>query len=100
MAEKAFGERIDAMVVAGRAGVERVREEHGIVDRGDADVAHRQYMHDELDVVADLENARRLQHRLQKRDRFRLSHLVGREPGAVEETVGAGPTPAWDVTTF
>ena len=39
MAEKAFGQRNDAVVVAGRARVERVREQHGIVDRRDANVA-------------------------------------------------------------
>ena len=79
MAEKAFGERIEAVVVAGRARVERVREKHRVVDRRDANVAHREHMHVELDIVADFEDARRLEQRLQKRDRFCFRHLVGRE---------------------
>ena len=79
MAEKAFGKRIEAVVVAGRARIERVGKQHRVVDRRDANAAHREHMHVELDVVADLENARRLQQRLQKRDRFRFRHLVGRE---------------------
>ena len=45
----------------------------------------------DLDVVADLENARRLEQRFQQRDRFRFRHLVGHEAAAVEEIVGAGP---------
>ena len=98
MAKKALGERSDAMVVAGRARVERVREQHGVVDRRDANAAQRQHVHVELDVVADLEDTRRLEQRLQKRDRFRFRHLVRREAGAVEEIVGAGPVADRDVT--
>ncbi len=78
------------MVVAGRAGVERVREQHGIVDRRDANAAQREHMQVELDVVADLEDARLLEQGLQKRDRFRFRDLVGREARAVEEIGGAG----------
>ena len=97
VAEKAFGKRVDAVVVAGRACVERVREQHGIVDRRDANAAHREHMHVELEVVADLEDARLLEQRLQKRDRFRFRDLVGREARAVEEIVGAGPMADRDV---
>ena len=79
MAEKAFGKRIEAVVVAGRARVERVGEQHGVVDRRDANAAHREHVHVELEVVADLEDARLLEQRLQKRDRFRFRDLVGRE---------------------
>ena len=91
MAEKALGKRVDAVVVAGRACVERVREQHGIVDRRHANAAHRERVHVELEVVADLENARLLEQRLQKRDRFGFRDLVGREARAVEEIGGAGP---------
>ena len=91
MAEKAFGERIETMVVAGRARVEGVREEHRVVDRRDADAAQGEHVHVDLDVVADLENARRFEQRFQKCDRFRFLDLVGRKPGAVEEIVGGHP---------
>ncbi len=96
MAEKARGERIHAVVVAGRARVERVRQKHGVVDRRDANAAHRQHMHVELDIVADLEDARRLEQRLQKRDRFGFRDLVGREAGAIEQ-IGARPMADRDV---
>ena len=89
MAEKALGERIEAMVVAGRARVERVGEEHRVVDRRDADAAQGEHVHVEFDVVADLEDARLLEQRLQERDRFRFRELIGGEAGAVEEIVGA-----------
>ena len=100
MAEKALGERIDAVVVAGRARVERVREQHRVVDRRDANAAHREHMHVELEVVADLEDARLLEQRLQKRDRFRFRDLVGREARAVEEIVGASPMADRDVASL
>ena len=98
MAEKAVGERIEAVVIAGRARVERVREQHRVVDWRNANAAQGEHMHIELDVVADLENARLLEQRLQKRDRFRFRDLVGRKPRAVEEIVGAGPMADRDVT--
>ena len=91
MAEKAFGERNEAMVVAGRARVERVGKQHAIVDRRDADAAQGEHMHVEFEVVADLEDARLLEQRLQKRDRFRFRELIGGEARAVEKIVGAGP---------
>ena len=90
VAEKAIGERNDAVIVSGRAGVERVREQHRVVDRRDANAAQCKDMEVELDVVADLEDARLLEQRLQKRDRFRFRHLPRREARAVEEIVGAG----------
>ena len=52
------------MVVAGRARVERVGEEHRVVDRREANAAQGEHMHVELDVVADLEDARRFEQRL------------------------------------
>ena len=58
------------------------------------------HMHVELEVVADLEDARLLEHRLQKRDRFRFRDLVGREAAAIEEIVGAGLVPDRDVAGF
>src|ERR1700720_3652383 len=99
MAEKAFGERIDPMVVAGRTRVERVREQHGVLDRRDANAAQSEYMHVELDVVADLEDARLLEQRLQKRDPFRFRELVWREACAIEE-IGTGAMADRDVTGF
>ena len=100
VAEKALGKRNEAVVVAGRARVERVRKQHGVVDRRNANAAQREHMHVELDVVADLENARRLKQRLQKRDRFRFRYLVGRKAAAVEKIVGAGPMADRDVAGF
>ena len=57
-------------------------------------------MHVELDVVADLEDARVLEQRLQKRDRFCFRQLVGGEAAAVEEIVGACLVPDRDVAGF
>src|ERR1700677_689915 len=100
MAEKASGERIDAVIVAGRARVERVREQHRVVDRRDANAAHRQHMRVELEVVADLEDARLLEQRLQKRDRFRFLGLIGRKTRYVEEIVSARPMTNRDVASL
>ena len=57
-------------------------------------------MHIELEVVADLENARRLKQRLQKRDRFRLRDLIGRKAGAIKEIVRGSPVADRDVAGF
>ena len=100
MAEKALGERIEAVVVAGRARVERVGEQHRVVDRRDADAAQGEHMHVELEVVADLENARLLEQRLQKRDRFGFRELIGREARAVEKIVSASPMADGNVAGF
>ena len=89
MAEKAFGQRNEAVVVAGRARVERVGKQHRVVDRRDADAAQGEHVHVEFDVVADLEDARLLEQRLQERDRFGFRDLVGGEAGAVEKIVCA-----------
>ena len=89
VAEQALGERIHAVVVAGRARVERVGDQHRVVDRRDVDAALGEHVHVELDVLADLEDARRLEQRLQQRDRFRLRDLAGRKAAAVEEIVRA-----------
>ena len=64
MAEEALGKSVETVVVAGRARVEGVRKKHRVVDRGDANAAQGEHMHVELDVVADLEDARRLKQRL------------------------------------
>ena len=58
------------------------------------------HQHVELDVEPDLENAGRLQERLQERDCFGFGHLVGRGAASAEEIVGADPVPDRDVTGF
>ena len=100
MTEEALGERIEAMIVAGRARVERVGKQHCVVDRRDADAAQGEHMHVEFDVVADLEDARLLEQRLQERDRFRFRELIGGEARAVEKIVFACPMAYGNVAGF
>ena len=88
------------MVVASRARVERVGQQHCVVDRRDADAAQGKHVHVELDVVADLEDARRFQQRLQERDRFGFLDLVGSEAGAIEKIVSAGAMADRDVASL
>ena len=100
MTEKAFGQRIEAMIVAGRARVERVGKQHCVVDRRDADAAQGEHVHVEFEVVADLEDARLLEQRLQERDRFRFRELIGGEARAVEKIVFACPMAYGNVAGF
>ena len=100
MAEKALGERVHAVAAGVVVGVERVGNEHDVVDRRKRDAALSEDQHVELDVQPDLENARRLQERLQERDRFGFRHLVGRGAASAEEIVGADPVPDRDVAGF
>ena len=48
------------------ASVERIGNQHRVVDRRDGHAAMGEDLHAELDVVADLEDARRLHQRLQE----------------------------------
>ena len=100
MAERPVAERVETMVVAGEAAVERIGDEQGVVKRRNGDPALRERHHVELDVVAELENARRLEERLQERERLRFGDLPFDERAAAEQVVGADAVPDRDVAGF
>ncbi len=88
VAEPALGERVHAVAVAGRARIERVGNQHGVVERRDFDAAPGEHVPVEFDVLADLHHARVFEQRLEQRDRLRFVDLAGRETAAAEE-IGA-----------
>ena len=68
------------------AGVERIGHQHRIVDRRDLDAALREDVPVEFGVMGDLEDARRLQQRLQQAERLALGESgPGRRLGAAEK---------------
>ena len=67
VAERPLAERVETVIVAGEAAVERIGDEQRVVERRQGDPALRKRDRVELDVVAELENARRLEQRLQER---------------------------------
>ena len=74
---------IHAMAVP--AAVEDIGQQHGVVDGRHRQAAAGQYMHVEFDIVADLEDGRIVQQRLQPPDRLRL----GQQPGALRRRPAA-----------
>ena len=57
VAEPSLAERVHAVAVAGRAGVEHVGDQHGVVERRDLDAVPGEDVPVELHVLADLEHA-------------------------------------------
>ena len=92
VAEKPLGQFVHAVALERRRGVERVGNQHGVVERGDGDAVPE---HDEvvvLEVLADLQDAGILQHRLQEGERVAERHLrpdAGLRLVAGEEVAGA-----------
>jgi hypothetical protein len=72
MTEVALGELVHAVVV--QAPVERVAQEHGVVEGGDPDPVAGQHLPVVFDVLADLEDVVGLEHGLE-----RVQHLLQRQ---------------------
>ncbi len=72
------------------AGVEHVGDQLRIVGVAQRDAVLRQHDGGEFDVVADLEDAGRFQHRPQRLDRIGMLDLVGREAGVEQARTTAG----------
>ena len=89
VAEPALGERIHAVAVVGRARIERVGNQHGVVERRDFDAAPGEDVPVEFDVLADLHDARVFEQRLEQADRLRFVDLAGQKTAAAEEIGGA-----------
>ena len=97
MAEPALGQRVHAVAVVGRPGIERVGDQHRVVERRDLDAAAGEDVPVELDVLADLEHAGVFEQRLQQRDRFGFGDLAGQQAAAVEQAGLAGAMADRDV---
>ena len=89
LSEDALGEAMHVMALAGRARIERVGHQHRVVDRRRRHAAAGEDMQVELDVLADLDDPRRLHQRLEQRQRLALGDLVRQQAGAVEQVVGS-----------
>ena len=100
MAERPVAERVEAVIVAGEAAVERIGDEQGVVKRRKSDPALLKRHHVELDVVTELENAWRLEQRPQKRKRLRFIDLPLGQRASAEEVVRADAVPDRDVAGF
>ena len=91
MLEIGLGELLGAVRrEPGAADVERVGDEHRVVERRRLDPVPLQHHPIRLAVLDDLADARLLEERLQASERVRGRHLVGQEAG-LEQRVAAGP---------
>ncbi len=84
----AHGEIIHAVRTLAR--VERVRHQHGVIERRHVDAVLGEHVEVVLDVLADLEDRRILEQRLQQRQCFHDRHLHDAVVGAKVEAAGAG----------
>ena len=80
--EGVLGERIERVAVA--AGIERIRHQHGVVERRDLDVALREHQPGEFQIVADLQHAGICEQWFERIERRAFGNLVGR-PIAAEQ---------------
>ena len=88
MAEPAFGQRF--LIVLGAACVEHIGNQDGVLDWRHVDAVLRQHHRIEFQIVADLENARIREQRLEHRQRVCGLDLVRREAAREQARAVAG----------
>ena len=98
MPEVAHGEIVHA--VPALAGVERVGHQHGVVERRHVDAVLREDVEIVLDVLADLEDRRIFEQRLQQRQGFDDGNLHDAVVRAEVEGLRAGAVAKRHVTGF
>ena len=81
--EMAMGERREIVLAA--AGVEHIGHQHDVVERGEGDAVAVEDQGIRLEVMADLEHAGILEHRLEDGERLVFVHLPGRRTGLGEQ---------------